>query len=241
MKKISRWASRHKWPARLLIVISFIFLNCLGLFLGNALTVSQFTIPSLWIYATAFIFITGFITYPSRKQKGSYKNFYKSQKISDFVLVSTTFLLVIGFGNHYHLQKNQSPFQFAYANATELTAINKSSSRESSIIPKKKKSLIKTWKSKLKENIRKIKKEYKDASPGERTALIILSIIVALGLLFLVLSISCSLSCAGSDGAALVVGLLGTGLILFVLTRVIKRINRGRPKEPKPQPQNTTT
>ena len=238
MKKISLWAYRHKWPARFLIVVSFIFLNCLGLFLGNALTVAQFNIPSLWIYATSFVFIVGFISYPSRKEKNRYKNFYRRQKISDFVLVSITFLLVIGFGNHYHLQKNQSPFRFTYVNATAIEGINKYSSTENSIVPKKKNSLIKTWKSKLKENIRRIKKEYKDASPGERTALIILSIIVALGLFLLLMSLSCSLSCAGSDGAALVVGILGTSLIIFLLVRVIKRINRGRPKEPRPAAPN---
>ncbi len=93
---------------------------------------------------------------------------------------------------------------------------------------------------KLRDNIRTIRREYKDAAPGERTALIILSIIVAVALLFLVLSASCSLSCSGSDGAALVVGLLGTGLIVFLTVRVIKRINRGRPEKPKPaEPQIT--
>lgn len=242
MKSISIWAYRHKWPARFIIVASFLILNCIGLFLGDALTASGTTISSIWIYAISFIFIAGFVTYPSRKQKKVYKNYYSRQKTSDLILVSTTFLLIICFGNHYNLSKNQSPFGFIYANAAELTSVNTTPTYETSIepSPKKKISLIKKWKNKLKENIRTIRREYKDATPGERTALIVLSIVVALGLFLLVLSASCSLSCAGSDGAALVVALLGTGLVVFLLVRVIKRINRGGPKLPKKVEAQTT-
>jgi hypothetical protein len=243
MKNISIWASRHKWPARFIIIGSFFILNLIGLFLGDALTLSQITIPSLWIYAIGFIFIAGFITYPSRKQKSKYKNYYKKQKSFDLLLISTTFLLIICFGNHSNLSKNQSPFGFTYANATALTVISNPELNKTSIdpSPKKKTSLIKNWKRKLKENIKTIRREYKDATPGERTALIVLSIIVAFALFLLVLSASCSLSCSGSDGAALLVALLGTGLIVFLLVKVIKRINRGGPKKPKTEPQPSTT
>ena len=243
MKNISIWASRHKWPARFIIIGSFFILNFIGLFLGDVLTQSQITIPSLWIYAISFIFFAGFITYPSKKQKSKYKNYYKKQKSSDLLLISTTFLLIICFGNHYHLSKNQSPFGFTYVNATALTVITNPELNKASIdpSPKKKTSLIKNWKKKLKENIKTIRREYKDATPGERAALIVLSIIVALGLFLLVLSASCSLSCSGSDGAAILVGILGTGLIIFLLVKVIKRINRGGPKKPKAEPQPNTT
>jgi hypothetical protein len=243
MKNISIWASRHKWPARFIIIGSFFILNFIGLFLGDALTVSQITIPSFWIYAIGFIFFAGFITYPSRKQKSKYRNYYNRQKSADLLLVTTTFLLIICFGNHYHLPKNQSPFGFTYANASALTVITHPQLHKAPIdpSPKKKTSLIKKWKSKFRENIRTIRREYKDATPGERAALIVLSIIVALGLFLLVLSASCSLSCSGSDGAALLVGLLGTGLIVFLLVKVIKRINRGGPKKPKTEPRPSTT
>jgi len=209
MRNISVWAYRHKWTARFIIVGSFFILNCIGLFLGDVLIASGTLISSIWIYLISFIFIAGFITYPSRKEKKAYKNFYNRQKTSDLLLVSTTFLLIICFGNHYSLPKNQSPFSFTYANATELTSANTTTIHETSIDPspkKKKTSIIKKWKQKIRDNIRTIRREYKDATPGERTALIVLSIIVALGLFFLVLSASCSLSCSGADGAASVVG-----------------------------------
>ncbi len=83
-----------------------------------------------------------------------------------------------------------------------------------------------------------LRQEYKDATKGERTALIVLSILIALGLLSLVAALSCNLSCSGSEGGAAVVAILGTGLIIFLLVKIIKRINRGKPKE---ETSTTTT
>lgn len=241
MKRISFWAYHHKWTARVLIIFSLLILNCIGLFLGDALVVSKFIVPSLWIYAIAFLYIVGFVTYPSKNERSRDKNFYNRRKVSDLLLLSTTFLLIISFGNHYELQRNQSPFHFTYASASEVKA-NALSAHENSIFPstKKKPSLIKQWKKKLKENIRTIRKEYKEASSGEKAALIVLTLIVALALLFLVLNLSCSLSCSGSDGAALVVGLLGTALIVFLSVRVIKRISRGKSKKATSESQSTS-
>ena len=54
-----------------------------------------------------------------------------------------------------------------------------------------------------------------------------MSVIIAAGLLLLLAGLSCEISCSGSEGAAIAVGLLGTGLIIFLLVRVIQRINRG--------------
>lgn len=236
MKQISIWASQHKWPARIIIIVSYCLLNGIGLFLGDALHVSQFIIPSLWIYVIAFLFIGGCIIYPSKKERASYKNFYKQQKGTDLFLVSFSFLLVICFGNHYHVQRAQTPFYFTYAGAAEFSPVKKTLGGETSIepSPKKKTSLIKQWKKKLRENIRTIRREYKHASPGERTALIIVTLLVAILLLYLVAALSCNLSCSGSDAAAVIVLLLGTGLIVFFAVRVIKRIKRGhRKREPR--------
>ena len=241
MKRISFWAYHHKWTARFLIVFSLFIINCIGLFLGDALVVAKFIVPSLWVYGLAFLFIVAFVNYPAKKEKSRYQNFYRRQKGSDLLLLSTTFLLIINYGNHYQLQRNQSPFHFTYASASEIRE-NSLSATEIPIVPstKKKPSLIKQWKKKLKENIRTIRKEYKEASPGERAALIVLTLIVALALLFLVLNLSCSLSCSGSDGAALVVALLGTALIVFFAVRVIKRINRGKPRKVTNEFQSTS-
>jgi hypothetical protein len=240
MKKISIWASANKWPSRIIIVGSYFVLNTIALFLGDALAISNMIIPALWIYVLGVIAIASFILYPSKKDKSSYNNFYKTQKTCDLLLISTGFLLIIGFGNHYHLSRNQSPFSFTYAGAASIsTGKNATELKLIEPAPKKKGSLIRQWKQKLKENIRRIRKEYKDASPGEKTALIIVTILVALLLLYLVAALSCNISCSGNDAAAVIVLLLGTGLLVFFTVRVIKRINRGTPRKPKEVPKKT--
>ena len=75
--------------------------------------------------------------------------------------------------------------------------------------------------------------EYKRSSTGGKVALISLTIIIAAFLAMLVLSWSCSLSCNGSDAAAILVGVLGMGLIIFLSIKVINRINR------RPRPTGT--
>jgi len=235
MKKISLWARHHRWQTRFLILVIYIALNLTGLFLGDVLFASGVVISSFVIYAVCFVFLMGLILYPSRKDKASYKNFYHRQKLNDFILGATTFLLIVSVGNHYNASQSlsHSPFQsvYAIASTTASTEPNKIEDPAKTIVKKKKG--IKNLRQKLKENIRLLRKEYKDASKGEKTALIILSVIIALGLLLLLGSLSCSISCSGSEGGAIVVAVLGTGLIIFLLVRVIKRINRGKPEKEK--------
>jgi hypothetical protein len=92
------------------------------------------------------------------------------------------------------------------------------------------------WKEKkklLKEQVKGIQKAA-DLSPEGKIALIILSVLVALGLILLVAALACSLSCGGSSGAAILVGLGGTGLVILLLTLAIKGINGKKKKEEKP-------
>jgi len=90
------------------------------------------------------------------------------------------------------------------------------------------------WKEKkklLKEQIRAIKKA-DDMATGAKVGLIILSVLVALGLLYLVAALACNLSCSGSAGAATAVMIGGAGLTVFLLIIVIRGI-LGRKKKPK--------
>ena len=55
--------------------------------------------------------------------------------------------------------------------------------------------------------------------------------IVAVGLLSLVASIACSLSCNGLDAAAVLVGIGGTALVVWLLMFVIRRIDGKKRKK----------
>jgi len=64
MKKISLWACHHRFQTRLLIVLIYIFLNGIGLLLGDILFSTGIAIPASFIYATWFVFLLAFIVYP---------------------------------------------------------------------------------------------------------------------------------------------------------------------------------
>jgi hypothetical protein len=92
------------------------------------------------------------------------------------------------------------------------------------------------WKEKkklLKEQIRAIKKD-KDVSNAGKVALIILSVAVALGLLYLIAVLACDLSCSGSEGAATVLMIGGAGLVVFLFILALGAILGKKKRQKKP-------
>jgi threonine/homoserine/homoserine lactone efflux protein len=70
-----------------------------------------------------------------------------------------------------------------------------------------------------------------DKQGGDRAVAIILACIAAVGLLFLVSMLACSLACNGSDAAAVAVMVLGTAAIVFGLIAVIRGTRRKKVPE----------
>jgi hypothetical protein len=89
----------------------------------------------------------------------------------------------------------------------------------------------------LKHQIREIKKA-NDPSKGEKVLLVILSILVALGLLYLVAALSCSIACSGSEAIALLVAIGGTAGVILLLIFVIRAIYGKRRKKKEPVSTN---
>ena len=246
MKKISFWARDHKWLARLSIVIIYLLLNIIGITTGILLHDLKIIFSTTLLPCFIGIFLTGFILYPSKVEKGkrlSPKEFYVKQKTCDFILGFSTFCLLIYIGNR--------PDKFflisSIANASSVSSpasVNdslktyKTISSFSSSIKDKNGKLLK-WKERkklLKEQIREIKKS-KGLSEGAKIALTVLSVAIALGLLYVAAALSCELSCSGSDAAALLVGIGGITLVIFFLVIAMRAIyHNGRKPHPNPQP-----
>ena len=243
MRIISVWARGHIMLTRLLIVFLYIIINLLGLFLGDLLFSSNIVLTSLFIFLTIGLLFAGMLIYPSKEKKNSYKNFYGLQKTGDLLLATATFLFIVFGGNSLN-KKSFTTFPSVYATSFSIPSsqlVNTSASIQPNEFAKatagkpfSKKELKKKLKSKWKE----FRKHYKESTKGEKTALIILSILIAAGLLSLLAALSCEISCSGSEGLAIAVGILGTGLIIFLLVRVIQRINRG--PRVKNQPAEST-
>jgi cell division protein FtsL len=186
------------------------------------------------------IFLTSVLSYPSKPKKGkrlSPKKFYIKQKSFDFILAASTFGMFVCLGN----RPEKFIFPGSLIHATAISAsvpvsgsikTYKNINSFSASMKDKNGKLLK-WKERkklLKEQIRQIK-ESKELSKGDKTVLVILSVVVAMLLLALVSSLSCSLSCNGADGAAALVGIGGTAVVIFLLIITIRGIYHGKHKQ----------
>jgi len=233
MRSISLWAKHHRQHARIIIIICRFLLICLACFLGTQLSQSAVMPSPLW---TFFFMVVFFITgahYPSER---SAKN-YRKRKLYDLIIASCGFLMAVCVTSE--LNKPFIGYQSVEATAAAVPSLYKFPEAEK---------LLKQFEKgeKIKFSARKkriIKKEFNyqllkyakakftgNKSTADQTLLIILACIAAVGLLYLVAGLACTLSCNGSDAAAIIVAILGTAGVIWGLVAIIRSIKRKRSK-----------
>lgn len=235
MRKLSVWAKRNKWKARITIIVSHLVLILLAWYTGNRLSAMGNEPPAFLVYIFAIIYFVAVFAYPSAKNKTRVNaaSLYIKQKLCDFTLAATTFCMIMVFaGNSGVLQPL---FQSSLASSVSVTTNkeNKTAAeilaslkyRDKSTLTRQEKRILKQeFKTQLK--IYTVAKLSGDKRASGEAGLIILAIVAALGLLYLVAALSCSLSCNGSEGAATVVAVLGVAAVIVGLVFVIRSINR---------------
>jgi uncharacterized membrane protein HdeD (DUF308 family) len=240
MRKLSFWAKNHPSSARIVIVIAHILLIILGITLGNQFSRAGTQFSPLWIYFFILLFITISILYPFKETPRRTKWFYAKQKSCDFIAALCGFCLVFCLTN----QLNQPDTLFGRANAVVSLKdplyknpaaekiLNDFKNGEKTVFSKKEKRIIKEeFKYQLKQYAKA--KLTGNKERGDQVGLIILSCIAAVGLLFLLASLACTLSCNGSDAAAIIVFVIGTAAIIWGLIAVIRSIKRKSQKSQK--------
>ena len=248
MKKISHWAKNHKKLSRLIIVVSFIILTALGIITGILLSDIGVAISAAALFLFVAIYFAAVFAYPAKSLKGnklSASAFYIRQKNCDFLLVASTFCMIVFFSNQpdkifsFSIPLNATaPATSSLPGDSTIKTYKTVAAFSASLKDENGKSL--KWKEKkklLKEQIRAIKKD-PGKSNGAKVGLIILSVLVAIGLFYGVASLACTLSCGGSEGAAVVVMIGGTAVIIFLLIIAIRAIvgRKKKPKQPKQDP-----
>ncbi len=243
MKKLSYWARENKRSARLIIVFSFILMTVLGLITGGLLTDLNYKIPYEGYLATVIIYCCVVLIYPSvaNKNKWHAAFFYFQQKSCDFLLGAVTFLLMIYVGNHpenllkYIPSVNASAISVSIVPKDSSVKFYKSIKEFSSTMKDEhgKTLKLKERKKLLKVQIRAIKKS-DETTKGGKGWLILLSALVAIGLMSLIAVFSCNLYCSGSEAAGVLLGIGGMGLILILaayFSKYIQKKQREKKKE----------
>lgn len=239
MRKISIWATHHRFPAITFVVILKLLLAFIAFYVGSSLLDLNIQISFIFFIVALGILIGAAFLYPSDKLRSSgKKHMYARQKTCDFIIGACSFVMIGTLVNNSIVLPSTS---VAYASNTTTTITPTAEEILASLQYRDKSTLTKKEKRILKEEFKRQLKLYvvakvkKDKDSGAKTAKIILAIVVALGLLYLLAALCCSLSCNGSDTAAVIVGLLGLFLIVWGLIAVIHRITKGpRKKQPAP-------
>jgi hypothetical protein len=195
-------------------------LNLTGLFLGDIFYESGIETGANTVYIITAVFLAGFVFYPLKGEKSRFLSNYAFRKTFDFILIFSTFLLVISFGSGSEAFSGNS--NNAHASTVET---------ETEESPGKNKRKKKDLRKKITDNLRVIQKLYKQGSRTEKGILIALTILVAALAFYILLAWSCSISCSGLYSSAIIVGILGTGIIIFITIRVIRGINRKAAKK----------
>ena len=239
MRKISTWAYQNKWKARITMTIAWLMLLALAIFIGTTLRELQFVIPAFVFLIITLIFLITVIRYPFMDEKAHYSAtaFYNKRKLCDFILACCSFLMFLVVANEPAILFRSNNDLNAATPASRPSTRDSSARTYQSVQSftasmKDENGKMLKWKERKKMLRKQIKaiKASSDKSDGEKTALVIVSVLVALGLLSLVASLACNLSCNGAEGAATLVAVGGTALIAILLILVIRGIY-GRKKK----------
>ncbi len=231
MKLLSTWAFHHKWLARLSIILLWVLLHLISSLLSILIEIPGAITDVGSITVSIIILFLFFETSFSRKSLH-----YTKRKIYDGCLALSTFLLLV------FLQQKSENVGSSIAFASVQSNVHPENKNISSgkIITSKKFTLLKKWKE-IRQYVKLIRKEMRDKGSGKKTALIILTIIVGIFALLLIAALSCGISCnGGGEGLAIAVGLIGAGAVIFLIYKVIYRINHG-PKKIPPETQMDKT
>ena len=238
MKQLSIWAKRNPRKARFIIIVSHLLILLLAWFTGSELSGLSDTLPVYLKIVFVLVFIIAAFSYPIKKDRsiGKSKYSYAKQKTCDFLLALSTFGMVTGIAASGEISFGSlSPLY-----ASTPSAINNNMKdptaeqilaslkyRDKSTLTRAEKRILKAeFKKQLK--IWTFAKISGNKEEGSNAGLVILAIVGAVGLFYLVAALSCSLSCNGSDAAAVVVLLLGTAAIVLGLLAVLRSIKRKR-------------
>lgn len=243
MKYLSKWASRHYWSARVILVLIHLLLAVLALTLGYLLATAGWSVSEEFLLVAAVSFLGIFAYFLLSEKK---KTHYRFRKIREsIVLVSGILLLTLTSVDLFHVESNQllgareQNGHYAQFVALKKEAVDRAELRAEKKAAKKanrreKKIFRKQIKAKIREYLQS-NAGPKPLSAGGAAGLILLTILGGLFLMTFSLALGCSTSCNGNEGlgtAILLLGVLGSiALMVLFIIKISKRRKATREAE----------
>jgi hypothetical protein len=200
MKSLARWSHKNILAARIIIIVSHIFITCIACYVGIALRANNQFIPSQFFLIFAGLF--GLTFFVSKNVGYRSISFYKRKSL-DFAVVFLSFLMIAAFAN-----------QKSYVHITAYNSLQGSVSKVV-VNPTAKPSA-----KELRKQFRELKTLLKQNRPTARA--IIGAVLVGLFLISVVATLSCMLACNAQEGLAVLVLLAGLTGVFFVVKLLLK-------------------
>lgn len=215
-KLLARWAKDNKWKARSGLALLKIGTTSGCFLVGNELYNSGVAIPDFVNISGFAVLATAFALYPSKYFPSVSPAFgFLERKFCDASIFAAAAIVMLYAGNHFDVKLHR-------ADPVQTVVYAPSPSNETGGVYKKISVVKKEFKQKLKTFLQDRPKE---KTRGAKTALTILAVLAAIVLTYGVASLSCSISCSGSEVAAVFVFFGGVTLIVWGLVATIRSIH----------------
>jgi hypothetical protein len=228
MKKLSIWASKNPWKARMFIIFARIVMSGIAFFAGLWLAADEHSITTPLMRLSAGLFLVALVFYPSGRPR---KSNYSARLYAGGGACIASLLFYTALGN-----LNAPPDRAARLSAANLVHVTTASLENGARFRAKSPTLNWKWRQKIHDKKQLLRQTLKAAkgnlSGWQIVGYTVLSLLLVAGLGTLVLFLSCELSCNGHEGAAAVVAIGGTAIIILLVIalwrwaiRRAKRVN----------------
>lgn len=235
MKQISFWAKRHVWPSRIIIIISHIILTIIAIYWGVQSFKVGFKLNESWLYALILLYFSLYFIYPSTRSKTILKNTYTVRLWLHAVMALCSFMMVFSYTNVKMQPTTNGSASAAVSIKIDKEKRYKNSEAERLINSYKNggiKKFSRTDRKVLREELKYQFQQLKEAkkagqkAEGSDALKIIITILVALLLLYGLTVLSCTLTCNGNEGAAVAVFVSGIAAIIFGVIMIFRGKNK---------------
>lgn len=224
MHAIRLWAKAHPGAAQVTIACSHVALAILALNLGLMLYRDGVQTGLIGLLAPSIALLWGVLTYPRRKNSGK-ELFLKIRFRYDLTILLAGFILATSVFNYSITQAFQTTTPSGYqVMPAALRQSQTHTSTRNVLSPDAHSQKKAGWRKSLRSAIKAHFLQNQKAGGKARGLWYGLIFLLSGGLSLLVTALSCNLACSGAGAAAVIVGILGAGAIVYLTGLLLRAV-----------------
>ena len=228
-KQLSRWAARNPKLAVPLLVALHTLVVFTSFKIGKLFYFKDVEFPYWPILVFGLVYLFAVLMYPVYGQKEGWRKYtYFRKKAYDFLVIFSTCMLAL-FGYNHFLSKGEPVATPEYP--TRIMTLNNAPTERPSLLKQpllsvklKLKQVRTTIRQAGKEAKKAWKQKHRERDTGIKVVLTVLTILGMVGVFFIIAFLSCSISCNGNEGLAILIFFGGVIGIIIAGVSIIRRI-----------------